>query len=206
MPYVNHYDNPMLDTLHNYFPAMLYEPEAFQTVPDVFTYARAQMHRHFDLFAAGRAAYRPMRPAPRPAGLPIHAAPDADIMQVSADILQMLRPPTGNFTNVMPAMPVAVGVQDLLLAMMGPRPADAALRTFEDPVIVRPSAEQIAAATTLEVITSADEVCAVCQDSIAANTEVRTINACDHQFHTACIDTWFQQNVRCPVCRYDIRD
>lgn len=207
MPYVVHYDNPMLDTLHNYFPAMLYEPEAFETVPDVFAYAHSQMRRHFDLFAAGRAAYRPIRAAPRLAlaeRAPPIRAPPPDIVQASADLLNMIRPPpAGNFTNVMPAIPM--NVQDLLLSMMGAPPA-AAIQRFEDPVIVRPTAEQIATATTLEVLTDADEVCAICQDTIAVNTEARTINACDHQFHMGCIDTWFQQNVRCPVCRHDIRE
>ena len=210
MPYVVHYDNPMLDTLHNYFPAMLYEPEAFETVPDVFAYAHSQMRRHFDLFAAGRAAYRPIR-APRPAAhirpLQVQPAPAVDILQASADLLQMFRPPTGNFTNVMLALPM--NAQDLIVAMMqnGAMPAGgAALRAFEEPVIVRPTAEQIATATTLEVVTSGDEDCAICQDTITANTEARTINACDHQFHAGCIDTWFQQNVRCPVCRHDIRE
>lgn len=206
MPYVIHYDNPMLDTLHNYFPAMLYESEAFQTVPDVFEYARRQMHLHFDLFAAGRAAYRPM-PAPRVRAqvLPLQMQParPADIIQASADLLQMLRPPMGNFTNMMPVIPA--NVQDLIVAMMA-NPVAAQPQAFEDPVIVRPTVEQIATATTLEVVTGPDEVCAICQDAIAVNAEARTINACDHQFHTGCIDTWFQQNVRCPVCRHDIRE
>jgi len=191
MPFQIHYDNVVLDTLHNYFPAMLYEPEAFQTLPDVFDYASGQMRRHFDLFAAGRAAYRPLQPAPR-------VAVNPQLVNLADNLINAVRP-AGNFTNMMPG----VNVQELLLAFMGaPQPQ---AQAFEDPVIVRPTAEQIATATTIEVLTS-DEVCAVCQDTIAAATEARTINACDHQFHRLCIDTWFEQNVRCPVCRHDIRD
>jgi hypothetical protein len=190
MPFQIHYDNVVIDTLHNYFPAMLYEPEAFQTLPDVFDYASRQMRRHFDLFAAGRAAYRPLQPAPR-------VAVNPQLVNLADNLINAVRP--GNFTNMMPGM----NAQDILLAFMGARQAPAA--AFEDPVIVRPTAEQIATATTIETLAN-DEVCAICQDTIAATTEARTINACDHQFHTGCIDTWFQQNVRCPVCRHDIRD
>lgn len=190
MPFQIHYDNVVLDTLHNYFPAMLYEPEAFQTLPDVFAYSRAQMQRHFDLFAAARAAYRPL--------LPPRVAVNPQLVNLADNLLNAVRP--ANFTNMMPG----VNVQDLLLAFMGPQ-RQAQAQAFEDPVIVRPTAEQIATATTIETLTD-DEVCAICQDTIAATTEARTINACDHQFHTGCIDTWFQQNVRCPVCRHDIRE
>ena len=199
MPFQIHYDNVVLDTLHNYFPAMLYEPELFRTLPDVFGYARTQMQRHFDLFSAARAAYRPILPRVVPE--PIRVAPNPIDIINATDLLNALRPPTGNFTNMMPGIPM--NVQDLLLAMMGPPPAQNA---FEDPVVVRPTAEQIARATTLESMLADDGVCAICQDTIAAMTEARTINACNHQFHKNCIDTWFQQNVRCPVCRHDIRE
>ena len=41
-------------------------------------------------------------------------------------------------------------------------------------------------------------------DNIESN-EVRRIMHCRHYFHRTCIDTWFQTNVHCPTCRYDIR-
>jgi hypothetical protein len=81
-----------------------------------------------------------------------------------------------------------------------------ATNTLMEPVVVRPTAEQIATATTIETVVGEEEMCAICQDSIASGTEARSINACDHTFHTGCIDTWFTTNVRCPVCRHDIRE
>jgi hypothetical protein len=74
-----------------------------------------------------------------------------------------------------------------------------------EPVIVRPTAAEIDAGTTIEILDAEEEVCAICQDTMEAGSQARNINACDHRFHVTCIDTWFQRNVRCPVCRYDVR-
>ena len=74
-------------------------------------------------------------------------------------------------------------------------------------VIVRPTAQQIAAATTLSTVeTTTADICAVCQDGYGMGNERRQLNVCHHTFHRGCIDTWFQENVHCPVCRHDIRE
>ncbi len=85
---------------------------------------------------------------------------------------------------------------------------DVAAAGFADPVPVRPTAAQISAATSEEIVATGtnDLSCAICQDDIASGTVMRTINHCDHSFHKTCIDTWFAQNVHCPVCRHDIRE
>lgn len=78
---------------------------------------------------------------------------------------------------------------------------------FLNPVVVRPTQEQITSSTTLTTLeTLSTENCAICQDNITAQSEQREINHCHHTFHRGCIDTWFQQNVHCPVCRHDIRE
>jgi predicted LPLAT superfamily acyltransferase len=75
-----------------------------------------------------------------------------------------------------------------------------------EPVVVRPTEQQISTATTVETVVDEGDMCAICQDTIAAGTQVRTLNACEHSFHTGCIDAWFRTNVHCPVCRHDIRE
>jgi len=75
-----------------------------------------------------------------------------------------------------------------------------------EPVIVRPTQAQIDSAT--EVFSFTNQIadnCTICQDEFCTGNQVRKINSCGHQFHKNCIDQWFERNVRCPVCRYDIR-
>lgn len=73
---------------------------------------------------------------------------------------------------------------------------------FSDPVIVRPNQEQINSA--LESIENSNSTCAICQDLISFDGV--KIRHCNHEFHRSCISSWFGINVRCPVCRHDIRD
>jgi hypothetical protein len=47
--------------------------------------------------------------------------------------------------------------------------------------------------------------CSICQDAYEVGASIRKILFCQHAFHTACIDTWFTRDVRCPMCRHDIR-
>jgi hypothetical protein len=73
-------------------------------------------------------------------------------------------------------------------------------------VIVRPTLAQIDANTTIEIVDAEEDICAICQDGMAVGSEARNLDACDHRFHVGCIDTWFQGNVHCPVCRHDVRE
>ncbi len=80
------------------------------------------------------------------------------------------------------------------------------LTSFSEPVVVRPTQAQIDSATTVTTSTAETaETCTICQDDIETNTSTRKINACGHVFHKTCIDQWFERNVKCPVCRHDIR-
>jgi hypothetical protein len=76
------------------------------------------------------------------------------------------------------------------------------------PVVVRPSAEQIERGSVSRNATQEDvhENCSICLDAIAVESPVRVLQPCHHIFHKTCIDTWFQRNVRCPNCNHDIRE
>lgn len=87
---------------------------------------------------------------------------------------------------------------------------------FED-IPVRPTRMQIQAASRVlngpppttpssGAATAAGPICAICQDSIQHTDVCRELLYCSHLFHRVCIDQWLQQNVRCPVCRHDIRE
>jgi len=76
-------------------------------------------------------------------------------------------------------------------------------------VLVAPSAQHIERASTIQENSQIppETVCAICQDhETSTPTNTWRILHCHHSFHTNCIDTWFEQNVHCPVCRTDIRD
>jgi hypothetical protein len=47
--------------------------------------------------------------------------------------------------------------------------------------------------------------CSICRDSFEDTCIIRKLN-CDHIFHISCIDTWLETNIRCPLCRVDLRE
>lgn len=79
---------------------------------------------------------------------------------------------------------------------------------FADNVAVVPTPQQIQVATRVynAAPTGETDLCAICQDGYENGQAIRQIVHCNHKFHTNCLDPWFRQNVRCPVCRYDIRE
>ena len=81
------------------------------------------------------------------------------------------------------------------------------MEQFLQPVVVRPTEEQISANTTLgNLVSDTEHACAICQDALTSEQEGRKLNACGHWFHRGCIDTWLERDVHCPVCRHDIRE
>lgn len=170
------YNVCLIDDIHNYFPALLYEPEAFQNVPQVLAYVRRQIQRTFNPYAYGARQYEAQRPSPRTVNVPYTINPNA--MSAFETLLQAS-----------------------LLLNPNRTPAN-----FMSPVRVFPSEAQVTTATRLEAVILEGEVCPICQDVFAIADEKRVINACNHGFHRSCIDTWFEENVHCPVCRHDIRE
>lgn len=176
------YNVVLLDDLHNYFPALLYEPEAFQNVPQVLAYIRRQTQRTFNPLAWGARQYQAQRPV---VNVPVNLNPNAmSAFEALLEASLLLNPRA------------TVGVNNI----------NTNATNFMAPVRVSPSAGQIAAGTRLESVMVEGEVCPVCQDGLAIADEKRVINACNHGFHRACIDTWFEENVHCPVCRHDVRE
>jgi len=47
--------------------------------------------------------------------------------------------------------------------------------------------------------------CPISLDDFQEGERICRINHCGHMFREAAIKNWFRHNVRCPVCRYDIR-
>jgi hypothetical protein len=80
-------------------------------------------------------------------------------------------------------------------------------------VVIRPTHEQITNATE-EInystnhsrYTFTNTTCPITLEEFQEGEILRRINHCGHVFRESAIQNWFRRNVRCPVCRYDIRD
>ncbi|KAL8103084.1 hypothetical protein AgCh_027573 [Apium graveolens] len=46
-----------------------------------------------------------------------------------------------------------------------------------------------------------DSTCAICLSEYQPKDAIRTVPACNHYFHSSCIDEWLKINATCPVCR-----
>ena len=222
----------LLDDIHNYFPALLYEPDLFDSVGDVLAYVRSQVQHRFDLFSAGQRTYVPLRrrilttgAEQGTRGVSASGAPTSIIQRTPPqrqDTYRAVLSPTaaasllGELERAI-ATPPQVSrtmISELMSFLSAPpltinqqqQEAPLVPQAFMDPVIVRPTQAEIDAGTTIIEVTGDGNVCAVCQDDIPARTAARELDVCEHRFHTGCIDTWFERNVHCPVCRHDIRD
>jgi hypothetical protein len=77
-------------------------------------------------------------------------------------------------------------------------------------VIVRPTEAQIDLATEeirFGIITNpVNSVCPISQERFSPNELVLQVVYCGHNFRNNLLRQWFESNVRCPLCRYDIRE
>ena len=80
---------------------------------------------------------------------------------------------------------------------------------YED-VVVRPSSAQIENATDVilfdESLDNHNTSCPITLEHFRTGEEVCSIRYCSHLFKRVALMDWFRRNVRCPVCRYDIRE
>lgn len=231
----NMYHIQLLNDIHNHFPDILYNPSRFHTVQDLLQYiidianaspySRGLTSYNNRQASSNRAiprtsvppTYPPAGPLPRAPHLsePVAAAGGGGSAFVTTAVFDEL--PNNNI-NMRYRIPVGGNntsplLNTLLSGMFGDILGASVvggngLQSFLDTrVPVSPSPAQIAEATTLHTaVRQQDDICAICQDEIEANQEVRRLNHCNHYFHRNCIDTWFQGNTLCPTCRHDIRE
>jgi hypothetical protein len=77
-------------------------------------------------------------------------------------------------------------------------------------VIVRPTQQQIDNASRLvsyrDISSPLSESCPITLEHFNPDDDVMQIHHCGHIFSLNAFNQWFERNVRCPVCRYDIRN
>jgi len=81
--------------------------------------------------------------------------------------------------------------------------------TLQD-VIVRPTREQILNATEMvsfnDRLSNNNTTCPITLEPFTNGQLVCRIKHCSHLFKQDALNDWFRRNVRCPICRYDIRE
>jgi hypothetical protein len=84
------------------------------------------------------------------------------------------------------------------------------LSSFYDNVPVYPTTEQITNGTRRLLYSNIEEplnvCCPITLERFESDNEVLQILGCSHIFNPNSLQQWFRSNVRCPICRYDIRD
>lgn len=208
MPYEQVYGVTLLDDIHNYFPALLYEQSRFSSLAQVFHYVRSQMARRFNLYSYGASLYNESQFQSVPTTIPninIRTSPiqpsvsintvDAEENLAAANILLSL---LGIGSGI---IPLDTNTTTLPGRRLNP------FSTHWNPVTVRPSQEVITSNTHIIQGSSvpSSSTCTICQDSINETDVCRVINHCNHIYHRSCIDQWFERSVYCPTCRHDIR-
>jgi len=77
-------------------------------------------------------------------------------------------------------------------------------------VPVRPTSEQLQNASRIirygDIVSPLSETCPISLERFEENDIVRQLIPCGHLFCQSQFQEWFENNVRCPVCRYDIRN
>jgi hypothetical protein len=112
------------------------------------------------------------------------------------DDLSILLPLIRNLVGVAPAQPIQRA-----------HGANRFTGLFQD-IVIHASQELIDDGSSLRtLLMDLEENCSICQDRMRQGENVRRLNACQHEFHGACVDNWFlRRSVLCPICRHDIRD
>jgi hypothetical protein len=210
------YGVQLFDDLHNYLPGLLYHPEQFNSVRECLEYVQDRARHHFNLYDANRRNFtidndsqseideieQQYNRRERIIRETTNQSSEELLQTLLNDFMNTAIPPQRNrqqnpFRNIMSMFTTTVPLSTTI-------PVTVPLTQNLEPVIVRPTQNQINTATNIISTTATSEICSICQESLA-NSEVRRIHHCRHMFHRNCIDRWFEQNVRCPVCRHDIR-
>lgn len=174
----------LLDDIHNYFPALLYNQGRFHSVQEIFHYVRTQLNTRFNLFAYGASLAQPtVVPQPPVQPVPRRAVAQED-SAIASLLMTMLTGVTSPASASLPIFRVPAG--------------------FSSPVVVAPTINQIT--ENSQIVSGRTGSCAICQDFILLTDSCRLLTGCQHVYHRGCIDTWFERSVYCPSCRHDIRD
>ena len=214
-PYEQIYGHEMFDTIHNFFPEIMYDDSMFGG--EINNWLRYRMNMVFPVtWQSQQTLYFGTRAEPireefhtwRRSQFP---GAHQNIVSLQLPQPRVQRPRVRRFNRVLRTTPETDNIMVSIIASSNifQDSEDAMWRRFEEDVEVAATEEQITAASEILAHSSvpATTNCAICQDhdSQIAGENWRKL-FCTHAFHISCIDSWFGRNVHCPVCRKDIRD
>ena len=107
-PYGN---SALLNEIHNYFPALLYDNNRFRGIHDVFYYVEAEMRNRFDTFSVNQRQYRANTMPQRRTVTPVFTGlfqREIVIDETEADLLNHI---FRGFTDPVPVVPTTLDVQ-----------------------------------------------------------------------------------------------
>ena len=218
----------LLDDVHNYFPALLYDQGRFQNITNVFSYVRSQLNTRFNLYAhgarlaqaqgqahtsptaTGRAPIYTTTTTPPPMVRSVRGgASDNEVLASASFLLNMLNLGLEGESGFTPLRAGTFGAAGP--GTGGAGGAGGVWAAFRSPVIVAPSTAALALNTTILNASDVSNnlvgvVCTICQDTVVPTDLCRRLNACQHVYHKGCIDEWFTRSVFCPSCRHDVRE
>ena len=217
------YSISLLNELHNHFPDILYRPSRFQNVGDLLNYVIGVAQRN--PYTMAQEEYDRNHPyISDRINSSIGGSIGISVSRASVSDAEFNRMIYGTDPHVLDH-PVVFPMRpnrsasvrrstDPIMSFIGDLLGGSSsglaggLQSFLDqPVVIRPTPEQINSHTTLSRSYQAqDDNCAICQDPIEMGQMMRIIGHCTHRFHQTCIDTWFQSHMTCPTCRHDIRE
>jgi len=84
------------------------------------------------------------------------------------------------------------------------------LNSFLEPINITPTQSQIENATRnivySDILDPINNSCPISLEPFTDISNVTMIRHCRHIFNTSSLMSWFNNNCKCPVCRYDIRN
>ena len=96
-----------------------------------------------------------------------------------------------------------------LAPSLTPRRTNFRSNTFQD-VPVFPSLSVLRNSSEIKIFRTLEnneqDTCSICRMEFEDDDVIRKLNNCNHIFHVNCIDIWFENNIRCPLCRRDLRN
>jgi hypothetical protein len=192
--YENYYGVQLLNDLHNYFPDILYGQQ-FEN-DRLVQYIRNQVANRFNLYNNAQLNHFNQNRS----NLQNQHAIRLNSMNEGISINDNNDTPYNIFLSSNLLSSLIQGLNSPLSSQN-----DTINLNSLEPIIIRPSAQQIEAASSIVEVSNSQNSCAICQEHMNPNDRIRRLNQCRHMFHNNCIMTAFNSSVRCPVCRHDIR-